>query len=92
MLRGPKIFSGSLISKGKQPALGTSNSDARYGKFERFVGVPVLFVQGPCDHLIQLFQVLFRLFGHMPHDRVNGFRFVVAFFALDQLFGRHSTF
>lgn len=48
-------------------------------------------VERPGDEGVELFEVFARFFGDVTHDGVNGFRFVIPFFALDDIFGGHPS-
>ena len=67
-------------------------TDARNAELESIVCMPVLDVERPCNHFIDLFEVRLCLFGNVSHDGVDSFRLVVPLFALDDIFSRHSAF
>ena len=71
---------------------GGDGGDVRYRELEGINSVTVAFIQRPPDMLIQCLHRYPRLLRHMSHYRRDHLAFVVALFALHDVFGRYTTF
>lgn len=79
-----------LASAGRQQHLATG-VDVRDGQLESIDGVAVFLVQRPGNSLVQGLNWCLCLFGDMSHNQMYGLALVVSFFALDHVFGGHTS-